>query len=78
LKGFSAREINRKLKLTGRPLWQTESYDHLIRDADDLRRSCEYTINNPVAARLCKRPEDWNWSRAFVPADKQGELPSGQ
>jgi REP element-mobilizing transposase RayT len=77
-KGFSAREINRKLKLTGKPLWQTESYDHLIRDADDLRRSCEYTINNPVTARLCTRPEDWKWSSAFVPADKQGESPSGR
>jgi len=64
-KGFSAREINRKLKLTGKPLWQTESYDHLIRDEEDLQRSCHYTINNPVHARLCKQPEDWKWSSAY-------------
>ena len=67
-KGFTAREINRKLKLTGKTLWQTESYDHLIRDEEDLQRSCAYTVNNPVVARLCKRPEDWKWSSAYVPA----------
>jgi REP element-mobilizing transposase RayT len=64
-KGFSAREINRILGLTGRRLWQKESYDHVIRDENDLRRCCEYTVMNPANARLCKRPEDWRWSSGF-------------
>jgi REP element-mobilizing transposase RayT len=64
-KGFSAREINRRLGLTGRSFWQKESYDHVIRDEDDLHRCCDYTLMNPVNARLCKRPEDWRWSSGF-------------
>jgi REP element-mobilizing transposase RayT len=39
--------------------WQRESYDHLIRDDNDLARAIQYTIQNPVKAGLCKKPEDW-------------------
>ena len=67
-KGFSAREANRILKRTGTTFWQVESFDHLIRDDDDLHRSCHYITMNPVNARLCKRPEDWKWSSAYRPA----------
>jgi len=64
-KGFSARESNRVLGRSGIPFWQAESYDHLIRDDNDLHRCCCYTILNPVNARLCQRPEDWMWSSAY-------------
>jgi REP element-mobilizing transposase RayT len=64
-KGFTAREANRMLKRTGQIFWQEESYDHLIRDDEDLHRCCHYTTMNPVNARLCKQPEDWKWSSAF-------------
>jgi REP element-mobilizing transposase RayT len=66
-KGYSAREANRLLAREGE-FWQTESYDHLIRDDADLQRCCHYTIMNPVNARLCERPEDWPWSSAYRPA----------
>jgi len=67
-KGYSAREANRLLKRTGSAFWQVESYDHLIRDDEDLHRCCQYTTMNPVNARLCQRPEDWKWSSAYRPA----------
>jgi REP element-mobilizing transposase RayT len=63
-KGFTAREVNKLLKRTGIPLWQVESYDHLIRDDEDLYRCCRYTSMNPANAHLCKQPEDWKWSSA--------------
>jgi len=63
-KGFSAREANRVLGRSG-DFWQGESYDHLIRDDEDLHRCCHYTTMNPVTARLCERPEDWPWSSAY-------------
>ena len=66
-KGFTGREANKLLTRTGRPFWQTESYDHLVRDENDRHRCCEYTILNPVNARLCQRPEDWQWSSAYRP-----------
>lgn len=64
-KGFTGREVNRLLNRTGATFWQAESYDHLVRDDNDLHRCCEYTTMNPVTARLCPRPEDWRWSSAY-------------
>jgi REP element-mobilizing transposase RayT len=43
----------------GEAFWQRESYDHLVRDEADFARVCQYTIENPVKAGLCSRPEDW-------------------
>jgi putative DNA methylase len=63
-KGFSAREANRLLGRDGE-FWQGESYDHLIRDDEDMHRCCHYTTMNPVNARFCERPEDWPWSSAY-------------
>lgn len=63
-KGYSAREANRLLQRSGE-FWQSESYDHLIRDDEDRARCSHYTIMNPVNARLCARPEDWRWSSAY-------------
>jgi REP element-mobilizing transposase RayT len=67
-KGFTAREANRLLKRTGATFWQTESFDHLIRDDEDRHRCCHYTSMNPVNAGLCRQPEDWKWSSAHHPA----------
>jgi putative transposase len=64
-KGFTGRSANSQLNRTGREFWQAEAYDHLIRDDEDHRRCCHYTIMNPVNAGLCERPEDWPWSSAF-------------
>ena len=66
-KGFTAREANRLLKRTGTEFWQAESYDHLVRDDEDLHRCCLYTTMNPVNARLCRQPADWKWSSAHCP-----------
>ncbi|HEX9046790.1 MAG TPA: transposase [Verrucomicrobiae bacterium] len=63
-KGFTSREANRRLERTGKTFWQTESYDHLIRDDGDRHRCCHYTIMNPVNAGLCRQPEDWKWGSA--------------
>lgn len=64
-KGFTARESNRLLNRTGQPFWQSEAYDHLIRDDEDNHRCCAYTTNNPVNAALCARPEEWKWSSLY-------------
>ena len=78
-KSYSAHEINHRLPAPVVPFWQGESYDHLIRDDDDLRRCCHYTLMNPVNAGLCARMEDWKWSSAHVaqpsPAAGSGTVP---
>ncbi len=70
-KSFTSNEANKSLAREG-PFWQRESYDHLIRDDEDLARCIAYTLNNPVSARLCAKPEDWTWSSAHR-ADTHGE-----
>jgi putative transposase len=61
LKKNTAIKCNRVLNRTG-PFWQHESYDHVIRDADELKRIVEYVLNNPVKAGLAETPEEWNYS----------------
>ena len=86
-KSFTSHEINKRLPIKVVPLWQGESYEHLIRDDEDLHRCCNYTLTNPVNARLCARPEDWQRSSAHVvqpchvaqpsPAASSGTVPVG-
>jgi REP element-mobilizing transposase RayT len=65
LKRFTAREGNRLLGLTGRPFWQAESYDRLVRDAAEFKRIARYVESNPVRAGLAVIPERFRWSSAW-------------
>jgi REP element-mobilizing transposase RayT len=60
-KMFTGREANKLLKRSG-PFWQHESYDHVIRNNNDLFRITNYILNNPVKANLCDSQEDWPWN----------------
>ena len=55
-KSFTAHEVNRHRGTEG-TVWQKESYDHLIRDGEDLRNQVAYVMNNPLKARL----DNWKW-----------------
>jgi len=61
-KQFTARRAKRVLALGEGPFWQPESYNHWIRNEEERARMVRYIQNNPVTARLCRRPEDWPWS----------------
>jgi REP element-mobilizing transposase RayT len=63
-KSFTATEANKLLGRHG-PFWQAESYDHLIRDEQELSHQVEYTWSNPEKAGL----EAWSWR--FRMTDKQ-------
>jgi putative transposase len=64
IKGYTAHKINALQNARGRIFWQDESYDHWARDDKELLRIIAYIENNPVAASLCARPEDWPVSSA--------------
>lgn len=64
LKGYTAREANKILGRTGQSLWQTESFDHWPRDADEFFRIVNYIEDNPVKAGLVLVAEEWPWSSA--------------
>jgi REP element-mobilizing transposase RayT len=55
-KSFTATCANRVLGRSG-TLWQAESYDHLVRDEDDLRHAVGYVLRNLAAAGLT----GWPW-----------------
>jgi REP element-mobilizing transposase RayT len=65
LKRFTAREGNRVLGLTGRPFWQDESYDRLVRNSTEFERIAGYIEMNPVRAGLVTTPEEFRWSSAW-------------
>jgi REP element-mobilizing transposase RayT len=65
LKRFTARQGNRILGLTGKPFWQDESYDRLVRDEREFARIAQYIEMNPVNAGLVGVPDQFLWSSAL-------------
>jgi REP element-mobilizing transposase RayT len=63
-KSFSAKKANRMLGRQGR-FWHAESYDHLIRDEDDLRHCVDYVLANPMKSGLT----EWQWVGAGLITD---------
>lgn len=63
-KRYTARKANQVLGREGQ-FWQHESYDHVVRDEDELNRIRQYVLNNPVKAGLVDQPEAWpyNWAK---------------
>jgi len=60
IKGTSSHDVN---KLAGRcgPLWQEESFDHVLRGHESFAEKLEYIRQNPVRRGLVSRPEDYRW-----------------
>lgn len=61
LKKHTALECNKILNRSG-TFWHHESYDHVVRNIDELRRIVNYVLLNPVKANLVENREDWKWS----------------
>ena len=64
LKGITAKRANAMLGLTGRPFWQEESYDHLVRHERELEKIRNYIEENPVRASLVREAREYRWSSA--------------
>ena len=60
LKSATAHRINKRLHHLG-PVWEEESFDHVLRSDESLKEKCEYIRQNPVKAGLVRRPEDYPW-----------------
>jgi len=67
IKRFTARKANHILNRTGENFWAEESYDHIIRDVNELSRIIKYTLNNPVKINAVK---DWTeWKHSYCNPD---------
>ena len=68
LKGASGRSINETLSRQG-PVWQQESFDHVLRSSESLDAKIDYVLQNPVRRGLvadwCDYP--WAWQRQTRP-----------
>ena len=60
IKGTSARSVN-KLMGTSGPVWQEESFDHVLRSEESLEDKVEYIRQNPLRKNLVVRPEAYPW-----------------
>ncbi|MDR1191356.1 MAG: transposase [Verrucomicrobiales bacterium] len=60
------------LGVAGGVFWMSDVWDRFMRDEKHLRTTLVYIHENPAKARLCKRPEDWRWSSAYVGAVRGG------
>ena len=64
IKGFTSFAINRLHNQPGRTFWVDESYDHWVRDEDELERIVDYICWNPVKAGLVREPHEWFFGSA--------------
>src|SRR6266849_11196279 len=60
IKGVSARSVNKLLDCSG-PVWQEESFDHVLRSTESFAEKLEYIRQNPVRRGLVQKPEHYPW-----------------
>ena len=61
IKRVSAYQAN-KILGKGGSFWQSESYDHIVRDDNELQRIVNYTLYNPVKAKLADDWKEWKFN----------------
>ena len=59
-KSATAHCINKYVHTSG-PMWQEESFDHVLRSDESLKEKAEYIRLNPVRRNLVLRAEDYRW-----------------
>jgi RecG-like helicase/REP element-mobilizing transposase RayT len=60
IKSFTANRIN-KIENASGPVWETESFDRMIRSESDLQEKFQYIVRNPWDAGVAKPGEDYSW-----------------
>jgi REP element-mobilizing transposase RayT len=60
IKGASARAINQRLRRNG-PVWQEESFNHVLRSSEGLDAKVGYVLENPMRKGLVTNWMDYRW-----------------
>jgi len=63
LKSYTASGVNNILGRKG-AFWMEDYFDRYVRDFGHYERVIAYIENNPVKAKLCRRPEGWPFGSA--------------
>ncbi|HEY2391842.1 MAG TPA: transposase [Candidatus Angelobacter sp.] len=61
IKGASSHSVNKLLGRKG-TLWESESFDRIVRSSSDFEYRVIYIVQNPIAAGLAKGPDDYRWA----------------
>ena len=69
-KSFTAHAINRVLGRKG-SIWEDESFDHIVRNEEQLDRFSRYIVQNPEKAKLPEGRWRLGGGRAWLAADNQ-------
>lgn len=64
LKSYTGHEL-KKLHPEMSHIWQDESFDRYMRNEEHYWKTYQYIHQNPVKAKICQVPEDFQWSSAF-------------
>jgi REP element-mobilizing transposase RayT len=59
-----AHNLELQLGIPGDRFWMPDYWDRYIRDQQHFSNVVMYIHQNPVAAGLCRRAEEWEWSSA--------------
>lgn len=60
MKSATAHRINKLLQASG-PVWEEESFDHVLRSDESLMEKAEYIRQNPVRRGLVHGAEEYRW-----------------
>ena len=60
MKGVSANKVN-EIRGTKGQVWQHESYDHIIRNAEELTQKFYYIMDNPSNNGITEIDESYKW-----------------
>jgi len=63
-KGPTGRWANKLLGRVGKPFWQEEYFDRLVRNASEFKQIRHYIELNPAKAGLAVHPWEFPWSSA--------------
>src|SRR5438874_8681043 len=71
IKSFTANRIN-KIEKVNEPVWESESFDRMIRSESDLQEKFEYITRNPWDVGIATPKEDYRW--VWYPRARQEEF----
>jgi REP element-mobilizing transposase RayT len=60
IKGAAVHRINKATERSG-PLWQEESFDHVLRSEESLVERVDYILANPIRRGLARTVFDYKW-----------------
>jgi putative transposase len=59
-KSISSRRVTKALGVSP-PIWQPDTFDHILRGTESYSEKWEYVAANPVRAGLCATTVEWPW-----------------